>query len=51
MPRLRSLPAGASMLDVYRLDMELARPLLRIQQQLLRGPSPFSPAERELIAA
>lgn len=39
------------MLDVYRLDMEIARPLLRIQQQLLRGPSPFSPGERELIAA
>jgi uncharacterized peroxidase-related enzyme len=51
MPRLRSLQPDASMLDVYRLDMELARPLLRLQQQLLRGPSPFTAAERELIAA
>src|SRR5712692_7427593 len=31
--------------------MELARPLLRYQQQLLRGPSPFSIKERELIGA
>jgi len=51
MPRLRTLPPDSSMLDVYRLDLEIARPLLRLQQQLLRGPSPFTPGERELIAA
>jgi uncharacterized peroxidase-related enzyme len=39
------------MLDVYRLDLEIARPLLRLQQQLLRGPSPFTAGERELIGA
>jgi uncharacterized peroxidase-related enzyme len=39
------------MLDVYRLDMALGRPLLRIQQHIMRGPSPLSEGERELIAA
>jgi uncharacterized peroxidase-related enzyme len=51
MPHLASLPDAATMLDVYRLDMELARPLLRVQQHIMRGPSPLTPAERELIAA
>ncbi len=51
MPYLKSLPEDASMLDVYRLDLELARPILRYQQQLLRGPSPLSVAQRELIGA
>lgn len=51
MPHLASLPQAATMLDVYRLDMELARPLLRVQQHIMRGPSPLAPAERELIAA
>jgi uncharacterized peroxidase-related enzyme len=51
MPHLRSLRPNASVLDIYRLDMELARLLLRYQQQLLRGPSPLSVQERELIGA
>lgn len=51
MPRLRTLQPDSSMLDVYRLDLEIARPLLRLQQQLLRGPSPFTAGERELIGA
>jgi uncharacterized peroxidase-related enzyme len=51
MTYLSGLPAGAAMLEVYKLDMELARPLLRIQQHIMRGPSPLSSAERELIAA
>src|SRR5919108_1901976 len=51
MPYLSILPAAATMLDVYRLDMDLARPLLRIQQHIMRGASPLSVAERELIAA
>ena len=51
MPHLSALPPAATMLDVYRLDMELARPLLRIQQRIMREASPLEPAERELIAA
>jgi hypothetical protein len=43
MTYLSGLPAGAAMLEVYKLDMELARPLLRIQQHIMRGPSPRSP--------
>ena len=51
MPHLPSLPPAASLLDVYQLDMDLAQPLIRYQQQLMRGPSPLSVGERELIAA
>lgn len=51
MPYLPSLQPNATVLDIYKLDMELARPLIRYQQQLLRGPSPLSIQERELIAA
>lgn len=51
MPYIDSLPDGATLLDVYKLDMELGRPLIRFQQQLMRGPSPLSEGQRELIAA
>lgn len=51
MPYVQSLPEGATLLDIYKLDMEMGRPLIRYQQQLLRGPSPLSEGERELIAA
>ena len=51
MPHLKSLPENATMLDVYKLDMELAQPIVRYQQQLLRGPSPLTPEQREMIGA
>jgi uncharacterized peroxidase-related enzyme len=48
---LPSLPDGATLLDVFRTFPETSRPLIRFHEALLRGPSPFSEAERELIAA
>jgi uncharacterized peroxidase-related enzyme len=51
MPFLPSLPAGASLLDVFRAFPETSKPLLAFHEVLLRGPSPFTTAERELIAA
>lgn len=51
MAYLPSLPGDAVLLDVFRAYPEQARPLLDYHQALLRGPSPLSVAERELIAA
>jgi uncharacterized peroxidase-related enzyme len=48
---LKSLPADAGLLEIFRAFPEAARPLLEYQEVLLRGESPVSPAERELIAA
>ena len=48
MVHLPSLPARAPLLDVFKAFPETNRPLL---EALLRGPSPFSEAEREMIAA
>jgi uncharacterized peroxidase-related enzyme len=52
MPYLPSLPANAALLEVFRAYPETAGPLIvDYQEVLLRGPSPLSVAERELIAA
>jgi uncharacterized peroxidase-related enzyme len=51
MTYLQSLPDDASLLEVMRAHPETAGPLLDYHQALLRGPSPFTAAERELIAA
>lgn len=51
MTYLPSLPADAVLLDVFRAFPDTAAPLLDYHQVLLRGPSPLSVAERELIAA
>ncbi len=48
---LKSLPPDAGLLEVFQAFPEIARPLIDYHEVLLRGPSPFSPAERELIAA
>lgn len=48
---LPSLPRDAALLDVFRAFPDAARPLLDYHEVLLRGPSPLSVAERELIAA
>ncbi len=42
---------NASLIDVFKLYPELARPLHEFSQALMRGPSPFSEGDRELIAA
>lgn len=51
MPYLSSLPDNAVLLDVFRAHPGTAAPLLDYHEALLRGPSPLSVAERELIAA
>jgi uncharacterized peroxidase-related enzyme len=51
MPYLPSLPSRASLLDVFRSFPETSKPLIEYHEVLLRGPSPFTEAERELIAA
>jgi AhpD family alkylhydroperoxidase len=51
MPFLASLRAGANLVDVFRKFPETSRPLIEFHEALLRGPSPFTAAERELIAA
>lgn len=51
MSYLPSLREDAVLLDVFRAYPETSRPLLDYHQALLRGPSPLTVAERELIAA
>lgn len=48
---LISLPENAVLLNVFKKFPKTARPLLEYQQELMRADSPFSIAERELIAA
>lgn len=51
MPYLPSMPDGAVLMDVFRAFPDTTRPLLDYHELVLRGPSPFTVAERELIAA
>jgi uncharacterized peroxidase-related enzyme len=51
MPFLPSLSRGASLLDVFKVFPETSKPLIEFHEVLLRGNSPFTEAERELIAA
>lgn len=51
MSYLRSLKPDAGLLQIFQAFPEVARPLLEYHEVLLRGGSPFSAAERELIAA
>ncbi|MEM7022179.1 MAG: peroxidase-related enzyme [Pseudomonadota bacterium] len=51
MPHLPSLPDDARLLHVFRGQRETAKPLLAYHEALMRGPSPLSVAERELLAA
>ncbi|MEW6688489.1 MAG: peroxidase-related enzyme [Pseudomonadota bacterium] len=48
---LKTLPTDAVLLHVFRAFAETSAPLLAYHEVLLRGPSPLSVAERELIAA
>ncbi len=51
MPFLPSLSARASLIDVFKAFPATSKPLIELNEALLRGPSPFTEAERELIAA
>lgn len=46
-----SLSGNSTLLDVFRRFPETNTPLIEYHEVLLRGPSPFSEGERELIAA
>jgi uncharacterized peroxidase-related enzyme len=48
---VRSLKPDAGLLQIFQAFPEAARPLLEYHEVLLRGDSPFTAAERELIAA
>jgi uncharacterized peroxidase-related enzyme len=48
---LEPLPTDAGLLQIFQAFPETAGPLLEYHEVLLRGESPFSTAERELIAA
>lgn len=50
MSYLPSLPPDAVLLHVFTAFPDTARPLLAYHQALMRGPSPFTEGERELIA-
>lgn len=51
MTYLKSLPADAVLLHVFQARPDTARPLLEYHELIMRGPSPCTAAERELIAA
>ena len=51
MALLRSLPENATLADLRRTYADLLEKLRPYGHRLMRGPSPLSPGERELIAA
>jgi uncharacterized peroxidase-related enzyme len=51
MALLRSLPENATLADLRRTYADLLEKLRPYGQRLMRGPSPLTPGERELIAA
>lgn len=51
MSYLASLPVNAALRDVFQAFPSAARPLLDYHEVLLRGTSPLTVAQRELIAA
>lgn len=51
MPHFPSLPDDARLVDVFQRYPESSFPLLAYHETVMRGPSPFTLGERELIAA
>lgn len=51
MPSFPSLPADAGVRHILQLNKPAGRALVEFHQALLRGDSPLSPAQLELIAA
>ncbi len=50
MPLVKWLPKDGTMRQMFKRWPELARPITEFTEVLMRGPSPFSVVERELIA-
>jgi uncharacterized peroxidase-related enzyme len=51
MPFLPSMPADALVKDVYAINPAMFRHWLHVEEAIMRGPSVFTPGERELMAA
>lgn len=51
MSYLKSQPDDTVLLNIFKAFPRTAKPLLEYHEALLRGPSPLSEGERELIAA
>ena len=51
MPQLRPVLAEPVMRDLYRAYPATCKPLGEFTEAAMRGPSPFTQAQRELIAA
>ena len=51
MPLLRSLPEQPVMRDLYKSQPASCKPLGELTEVAMRGPSPFTQGQRELIAA
>ena len=51
MSYLKSLPHNAVLLDLFKAYPATSQPLIEYHQALLRGQSPLSIGQRELIAA
>lgn len=51
MTYLPSLAENSTLLQVFRAYPDTAKPLIAFHDVVMRSPSPFSDAERELIAA
>lgn len=51
MPYLPSLPNAATLIDIYRRYPAVAQAALALNDAIMRQDAPFTPAEREAIAA
>ena len=51
MPFFRSMPPNATTRDVYRSYPDIYSHHVRVSEAILRGTSPLTPAQRELIGA
>jgi len=51
MPYFRSLPEDAGVRHILQLNKQVGRHLIELHEALLRGDSPLTPGQHELIAA
>jgi uncharacterized peroxidase-related enzyme len=51
MPFMPSMPVDALVKDVYAINPQSFRHWLHVEEAIMRGPSAFTPGERELMAA
>lgn len=51
MPKFPSLGDNAAVPDILKMSPDAGAPLLEMHEAIMRGPSPLSAGERELIAA